>query len=65
MTLARPFVLVAISLSIILLTNFAAPAQSRKRKSRAAKPSIVVREIDATSLTRYIEARVSGAPAAG
>jgi thiol-disulfide isomerase/thioredoxin len=55
MTLARSFVLVAISLSIILLTNFAAPAQSPKRKSRAAKPSIVVREIDPTSLTAILK----------
>jgi thiol-disulfide isomerase/thioredoxin len=54
MTLARPFVLVAISLSITLLTNFAAPAQSSKRKSRAAKPSIVVREINAASLTAIL-----------
>ena len=65
MTLARPFVLVAISLSIILLTNFAAPAQSRKRKSRAAKPSIVVREIDAAFSDCHIEARVGAAAAAG
>jgi thiol-disulfide isomerase/thioredoxin len=50
MTLARPFVVGAISLSIILLTNLAAPAQSRKRKSRAAKPSVVVQEVDAASL---------------
>ncbi len=55
MTLARPFVLVAISLSIILLTNFAAPAQSRKRKSGAAKPSVVVRAIDAPSLTSILK----------
>ncbi|MCM3872210.1 MAG: redoxin domain-containing protein [Pyrinomonadaceae bacterium] len=55
MTLARPFVLVAITLSITLLTNFAAPAQSSKRKSRAAKPSIVVREINAASLTTILK----------
>ncbi len=55
MTLARPFVLGAISLSIILLANFAAPAQSRKRKSRAAKPSVVVRAIDAPSLTAILK----------
>ncbi|HYN26526.1 MAG TPA: redoxin domain-containing protein [Pyrinomonadaceae bacterium] len=55
------FVLLAISLSIILLTSFAAPAQSRKRKSRAAKPPIVVQEIDAASLTSLLE-RGSGNP---
>jgi thiol-disulfide isomerase/thioredoxin len=55
------FVLLAISLSIILLTSFAAPAQSRKRKGRAAKPPIVVQEIDAASLTSLFE-RGSGNP---
>lgn len=55
MILARPSVLGAISLSIILLTNFAAPAQSRKRQSRAAKPSVVVRAIDAPSLTAILK----------
>jgi thiol-disulfide isomerase/thioredoxin len=55
MTVTRSVVLVAISLSIILLTHFAAPAQSRKRKSRAAKPSVVVREIDATSLNAILK----------
>lgn len=55
MTLARPFVLGAISLSIILLTNLAAPAQSRKRKSRAAKPSVVVHAIDGPSLTSILK----------
>jgi len=62
MTLARPLVLVAISLSIILLTNFAAPAQSRKRKSRAAKPSVVVREIDAPSLTAILKRESAARP---
>ena len=62
MTLARPFVLVAISLSIVLLTNFAAPAQSRKRKSRAAKPSVVVREIDPTSLTAILRRKAAPRP---
>jgi len=55
MTLNRPFVLAAISLSIILLISFAAPAQSRKGKSRAAKPSVVVREIDAPSLATILK----------
>lgn len=55
MTVTRPFVLVAISLSIILLAHFAAPAQSPKRKSSAAKPSVVVREIDAPSLTSILK----------
>ena len=55
MTLARSFVLLAVSLSILLLTSFAAPAQTRKRKSRAAKPPIVVQEIDAASLTSLLE----------
>ena len=55
MTFSRPFVLGALSLGIILLTNFAAPAQSHKRKSRAAKPSVVVREIDAPSLTAILK----------
>lgn len=64
MTLARLFVPCAIGLSILLLTNFAAPAQSRKPKSRAAKPSVVVREINATSLTS-LAARVGSATAAG
>lgn len=54
MTLARPFVPVAISLSIILLANLAATAQSTKRKSRAAKPP-VVREIDAVTLTAILK----------
>jgi thiol-disulfide isomerase/thioredoxin len=62
MTLARPFVLVAISLSVILLANFAAPAQSRKRKSRAAKPSVVVREIDAPSLTAILKRESAARP---
>lgn len=62
MTLARPFVLVPISLSIILLTNFAAPAQSRKRKSRAAKPSVVVREIDAAALTAILKRESAARP---
>ena len=62
MTLARPFVLVAISLSIVLLTNFAAPAQSHKRKSGAAKPSLVVREIDATSLTSILKRESAARP---
>lgn len=62
MTLARPFVLVTISLGIILLTNFAAPAQSRKRKSRAAKPPVVVREIDATSLTAILKRESAARP---
>ena len=52
---ARPFLIGAISLSIILLTNFAAPAQHSKQKSRAAKPSVVVREIDAPSLTAILK----------
>jgi thiol-disulfide isomerase/thioredoxin len=55
MTLTRPFVLVAVSLSIVLLSNFAAPAQAPKRESGAAKPSIVVREIDAPSLTAILK----------
>lgn len=59
---SRPFVLVAISLSIALLTNFAAPAQSRKQKSRAAKPSVVVREIDATSLTAILKRESAARP---
>ncbi len=62
MTLARPFVLVAISLSIILLTNFAAPAQSHKRKNRAAKPSVVVREIDAASLYAILKRESAARP---
>jgi len=62
MTLARPFVLVAISLSVILLTNFAAPTQSRKRKNRAAKPSVVVREIDAASLTAILKRESAARP---
>jgi thiol-disulfide isomerase/thioredoxin len=62
MTQARPFVLVAISLSIILLSNLAAPAQSRKRKSRAAKPSIVVHEIDASSLTAILKRESASRP---
>ena len=48
MTLARPFVLVTISLGIILLTNFAAPAQSRK--TGAAKLPAAVQEIDPKAL---------------
>lgn len=55
MTTARPLVLVAISLSILLLTTFAAPAQSRNGKSRAAKPSLVVQEVDAASLKSILE----------
>ena len=62
MTLARPIVLVAVSLSITLLTNFAAPAQYRKRKSRAAKPSIVVRTIDATSLNAILKRESAARP---
>jgi thiol-disulfide isomerase/thioredoxin len=62
MTVARPFIFVAISLSIILLTNFAAPAQSPKRKSRAAKPSVVVREIDATSLAAILKRESAARP---
>jgi thiol-disulfide isomerase/thioredoxin len=62
MTLARPFVLAAISLSVILLTNFAAPAQSRKRKSRAAKPSVVVRKIDAPALTALLKRESASRP---
>ncbi|MBA3571249.1 MAG: redoxin domain-containing protein [Pyrinomonadaceae bacterium] len=62
MTLARPFALVAVSLSILLLTNFAAPAQSRKQKSRVAKPSVVVREIDATSLTAILKRESTARP---
>jgi thiol-disulfide isomerase/thioredoxin len=55
MTVSRPFVFGAISLSVILLANFAAPAQSRKRKSGAAKSSVVVRELDAPSLTSLLK----------
>ena len=62
MTLARPFVLVSVSLSILLLTNFAAPAQSSIRKSRAAKPSVVVREIDATSLSAILKREAAARP---
>ncbi|MDQ3668493.1 MAG: redoxin domain-containing protein [Acidobacteriota bacterium] len=62
MTLARSLVLIAISLSIVLLTTFAAPAQSSKRKSRAAKPSVVVREIDATSLTAILKRESAARP---
>ena len=62
MSLSRPIVLVAISLSIILLTNLAAPAQSRKRKSRAAKPSVLVREIDAPSLTAILKRQSAARP---
>ncbi|CAN5590196.1 TlpA disulfide reductase family protein [soil metagenome] len=62
MTLAGPFVLIAISQSVILLTSFAAPAQSLKRKSRAAKPSVVVREIDATSLTAILKRESAARP---
>jgi thiol-disulfide isomerase/thioredoxin len=62
MTNARPFVLGAISLSFILLTNFAAPAQSRKRTSRAAKPSVVVREIDAPSLAAILKRESAARP---
>jgi len=62
MTLARQFVLVAISLSVILLTNFAAPAQSRKRKNRAAKPPVVVREIDGASLTAILKRESAARP---
>ena len=62
MTLARPLGLVAFSLTVILLTNFAAPAQSRKRKSRAAKPSIVVKQIDATSLNAIVKRESAARP---
>ncbi|MFN2511825.1 MAG: TlpA disulfide reductase family protein [Pyrinomonadaceae bacterium] len=62
MTLARPFVLGALSLSIILLANFAAPAQSRKRKTRAAKPSVVVHPIDAPSLTAILKRQSAPRP---
>ncbi len=54
MTLSRPFVLIAFSLSIILLSNFAASAQSRKRKSGAAK-SPAVKEINVESLTSLLK----------
>jgi thiol-disulfide isomerase/thioredoxin len=55
MTYARPHVLIAVSASIVLLTSFAALAQSQKRTSRAAKPSVVVREIDAPSLAAILK----------
>lgn len=61
MTLARPFVLVTLSLGIILLTSLAAPAQSRKRKSRAAKP-VVVKEIDAPGLTAILKRESTARP---
>lgn len=61
MTLVRPFFLITISLSILLLTNFAAPAQSRKRKSRAAKP-LTVRVIDAASLNAILKRESSDRP---
>ena len=62
MSLSRPFALVVISLSMLLLTNFAAPAQSRTRKSRAAKPSVVVRAIDGPSLNAILKREAAPRP---
>lgn len=53
MTRTRSKVLLALSLSIIVLSSFAAPAQYRNRKRGAAKP-VTVRVIDAESLTSVL-----------
>jgi thiol-disulfide isomerase/thioredoxin len=55
MTLAPSFRVVAISLGIMLIANFAAPAQYPKRKSRAANPPVVVQEIDGTALAALLK----------
>jgi thiol-disulfide isomerase/thioredoxin len=54
--------LLAATLSVILLLNFAAPAQSRNRKRGAAKqPAITIKEINTESLASLIK-RESPAP---
>ncbi len=56
MTRARSFFLLAVSLTIILLLDFSAPAQSVKRKRGAQKsPAVAVKEINADSLSSLLK----------
>ncbi|MGH9972219.1 MAG: redoxin domain-containing protein [Pyrinomonadaceae bacterium] len=56
MTRSRPFVLLAVSLGIILLSSFAASAQSPKRKRGAAKQTVIaVKEINTDSLKSLLK----------
>jgi thiol-disulfide isomerase/thioredoxin len=55
MKFARSLRVIATSLGIILLANFAAPSQYRKRKSGAAKQAIVVKEINTEAMTSLLK----------
>lgn len=56
MKVGRSYLLFAASLSVVLLANFAASAQSRQRKRAAAKQAaIVVKEINTESMTTLLK----------
>ena len=62
MNFARSFRVIAASLGVILLSNFAALSQYRQRKRSAAKPqAIIVKEINTDSMTSLLKREPAGA----
>jgi thiol-disulfide isomerase/thioredoxin len=55
MKFARSLPVIAASLGIILLSNFAAPAQYRRGKKGAAKQAAVVKEINTEAMTSLLK----------